>query len=295
MSQKKARPLVMPERFQKPTQKHEKTMVPDGHIDVSRLSAFYNDQERYLTKRQIGYCKRLIRWTNYDDPTLSCDRYLDYLRGLKLACYKTEARFIVEVFTYAGFRPSPFQVRAWLRYSRPAPKAKTLDIPKLVELRAFYHSLIGPERLAFYIMSSTGLRAADVSRLQLRSTLTWPLPQPITMHLPFSKNTNQLKLVTLSPATSELEEPELESLFRQHFSPGSVLGVNWARLRRLCQFRLHALRNRRAMLLIQRRHSREEVKDQLLWRDDRYLRLNQARIQECPDVDSAISLLRSYL
>ena len=53
------------------------------------------------------------------------------------------------------------------------------------------------------------------------------------------------------------------------------------------------------MYLIQRRYSREQVKELLLWRDDRslgrYLRLNQAAIEAQPDVDSAIAVLRSFL
>ena len=114
-----------------------------------------------------------------------------------------------------------------------------------------------------------------------------------------SKTNSSMTVVTICPDEAELVEPRLKDMLNDYFTAGQSLSVDWARLRRRCPFRLHALRNRKAMQLVQAHQPRTLIKERLLWRDgrslDRYLRLNQGQIESRATVDAAISVLRSYL
>ena len=146
---------------------------------------------------------------------------------------------------------------------------------------------------------STGLRAADVERLQYRGPGS--SRHIYDFFLPFTKNGSRMIIVQLNTADSELQEPNISQKLQEHYRlpQGRGPGYPWSRLRRLSPFRLHSLRSRRAIHLVQNGYKCEEVKEKLLWRDtrslQRYLRLNEAAILGEASVDDAILVLRSYL
>lgn len=274
-------------------------MAARAIVDLDHLSLIYEREERYFTSREAGYCRRLVNYVDYTQGWLDCDHYLEYLRGLRLVNYLTEARFLLRLFRYAGASISPFQEAHWLRYTRPNPQPRSLNIPLLAELTTFYHGLNSAAKLGFYLMSSTGLRAADVQRLQYRGIGSQA--DCYDFYLPFTKNGSRMILVTVNLQTSEFPEPQFAAMVRTHYCHDQGRGPSypWARLRRLAPFRLHALRNRKAIQLIQQARTSEEIQELLLWRDSRslqrYLRLNRAAILEASSVDAAVRTLRGYL
>ena len=138
-------------------------------------------------------------------------------------------------------------------------------------------------------MAASGRRAIDISRIQKKATfysddkwfVTLDKDKQNALPVNFSFKFDDV----LFEEMAQLQK-RLSSAFQKSDAPFNR--VNWQKLRRKAEFRLHSLRNRKAIKLILEGLSVQEVQIALGWSD---LKSLQRYLKISPD---AIRILNSY-
>ena len=131
--------------------------------------------EKFLTKMETSWAKRLIAWTDYRTQKFPATSYLNYVLSLNLAKQKPEVQFLINTFECLGVKLNFFEKRYFL--NKKGEKVKDVESRKRKkalatdrEISDFLDLLDGKEKLAVQIMVSSGRRAVDVGRISAKCT-----------------------------------------------------------------------------------------------------------------------------
>ena len=67
--------------------------------------------ERFFTKTEMAYARRLVRWTRAANSLFDYERYLKHVKSLGLAKQKNEVNFLVHIFDQVGIKLGYFELR----------------------------------------------------------------------------------------------------------------------------------------------------------------------------------------
>ena len=251
-------------------------------------------QRDYFSPREVGYCRRLLCWSDYSSDQHDPAAYMAYVQSLGLVGYKTECKFLIRLYRTAGCAITVFQEQYWLRHAtrrRPPPQ---LPLVTSSELVSAYEALEGIERLGFYLLASTGRRSCEINRLiYLPDQST---PTQLLFRLPIQKNNVQNAIILLRPSESELPLLEPYDEICRHFC-GPPVHFNWDRIRRRAGLRLHSLRNRFAIRLFLTGMSEEGINERMGWTDcrslRRYVRVSFDYLRQQETADAVVAMIRS--
>ena len=84
--------------------------------------------ERFLTKTENVYAKRLVKWSSSGSRPFEYSNYLQYILSLRLVKQKQEVNFLVRIFKQAGVELGFFELRFYQNGENadPAPRPKIL-------------------------------------------------------------------------------------------------------------------------------------------------------------------------
>ena len=145
-------------------------------------------------------------------------------------------------------------------------------------------------------MAASGRRAIDISRIQTKAILftkgrwftTLEKDKKNSLPVNFSFNFDD----TLFKSSWSLNE-QLRITIATTGSP--FVDINWQKLRRKATFRLHSLRNRKAVKLILAGQSSHEVQMALGWADlkslQRYLKISPDAIRTLNSYEKVLSVI----
>ena len=261
---------------------------------LSELRSTILSQRDYFSPREIGYCRRLLCWSDYSSAQHEPAAYVAYVQSLDLVGYKAECKFLIRLYRTAGCAITVFQEQHWLRHAtrrRPPPQ---LPLVTSAELVSAFGALDGFERLGFYLLASTGRRSCEINRLIFLPNQS--TPTQMLFRLPIQKNNVQNAIIFLRPGESELSLSAPYEEICSHFS-GSPVPFNWDRIRRRTRLRLHSLRNRFAIRLFLSGLPEESINERMGWTDcrslRRYVRVSFDYLRQQETADAVVSMIRS--
>ena len=261
-----------------------------------------NDVADILKKNELRWLERLLTWvqTARRFGGFDIDDYFHYLSGLRLASYNAEVCFIVKFLKETDVFISEFRIRSWKELKKPNISSKSPGIPLNSQIIKLLKNLSIQEQLHVLIMTCSGRRFIDVSRID--SKFLKSLDDKFICKIARTKTSSQPVLFSFEFKDADLlvdwefYRSEFLKIIRSEELPFESTSMQ--KIRRVADYTIHATRHRKALSLIRNGSTIQETLNFIGWSSassfKRYTKIPVADIKEFSSLDETIIFINSY-
>ena len=251
-------------------------------------------------KPEKSWTNKLYRWFNGTED-LRVDDYVHYLASLQQATFRQEVNFLIRLLRAAHIEISSFEARLWRTTANKVEiLRKSARIPTHGQISRFLNDLDLREKMFILILSASGRRSVDISRINSSQVKFMGDKCFATVH----KDKTHRHPVTFSwewnqDFYSQIQLEHLQSEFlkmlRTEQHPFGTVKVN--KLRCKVKFRIHGFRHRKAIDLIRKGHSAEETMSYIGWQSQdsltNYIKLSISDLKSFDSLEQCINFINN--